>query len=128
MGRAGFEPATDGFMRQLWRLRWTRLIADLALDAVRPGSWAFVRAAAAALVVAEGVDRLALVHLRAALDPDLLGPPLEVVLALVLVAAGLAAAVAGLRAGVLAMRAAFSFDSPFSRSFSYCRSSFTLGP
>jgi hypothetical protein len=93
-----------------------------------PGFLAFVRAAAAALVVAEGVDRLALVHLRAALDPDLLGPPLEVVLALVLVAAGLAAAVAGLRAGVLAMRAAFSFDSPFSRSFSYCRSSFTLGP
>jgi hypothetical protein len=41
-----------------------------------PGFLAFVRAAAAALVVAEGVDQLALVHLRAALDPDLLGPPL----------------------------------------------------
>src|SRR5215212_6257619 len=51
---------------------------------------------ARASMVAEGVDQLALAHLRAALDADLLGALLEVVLAPVLVGAGLAALLAGL--------------------------------
>src|SRR4051794_26527149 len=48
-------------------------------------------------MVAQGVDQLVLVHLRTALDADLLRPLLEILLAPVVVGAGLAALLGGRR-------------------------------
>jgi erythromycin esterase-like protein len=82
-------------------------------------------------VVAQRVDELALVHLRAALDPDLPGPLLQLLLRLVLVLRALPPFVLALPPEpefALAMRAAFSSLAPSLRSASYCSSSFTDDP
>src|SRR4051812_3143184 len=55
-------------------------------------------------VVAQGVDELALVHLRAALDAHLGRPLLQLVLGLVLVARGLPALLGGTAAAGLGVR------------------------
>jgi hypothetical protein len=78
-------------------------------------------------LAAERVDQLAFVHLRPALDADLLGPLAQLIDVPVLVDARLAAAPTGLLARCVSDASGFSLLSPCWRSFSYRSGSLTLG-